>query len=292
MLRIAGGVYQVDVGGEIVDCTLRGRLKQEDEQVITGDHVLLEPLPDGSCRIGGLLPRASKISRRAVAGTREQTIVANVDQLAAVTAIDRPRPDFRLLDRFLVLAELNELTAFIVLNKMDLAPTSGADGFESYLAAGYDVLPTSAKRGDGVDTLRRRLGGKATVFAGPSGVGKTSLLNLLLPDHELKVREVSRKLGRGRHTTVGSTFFKLPEGGYVVDTPGLQHLALWETRPDELAGAFPEFRPAIGQCRFSDCRHVKEPDCAVRMLLASGGASEQRYASFVSLLGEACDSAR
>ena len=292
VLRIAGGIYQVDIGSEILDCTLRGRLKQDDEQVITGDRVLLESLPDGGCRIAGLLPRTSKISRRAVAGRREQTIVANVDQLAAVVSTDRPPPDFRLLDRFLVLAELNGLVGFIVLNKMDLAPSSAADELDLYAVAGYDVLPTSAKLGDGVETLRQRLGGKATVFAGPSGVGKTSLLNLLLPDHELKVREVSRKLGRGRHTTVGSTFFKLPEGGYVVDTPGLQHLALWATRPDELAGAFPEFRPAIGHCRFGDCWHLQEPDCAVRNLLEAGEASERRYASFASLLEEARESAR
>ncbi len=288
VLRIAGGVYQVDTGADILDCTLRGRLKQGDEQVVTGDHVLLEPLPDGSCRIDGLMPRTSKISRRAVAGSREQTIVANVDQLAAVLAFDRPTPDLRLLDRFLVLAELNGLGAFIVLNKLDLAESAQQGEFDAYTAAGYEVLPTSAKRGEGVDALRKRLVERATVFAGPSGVGKSSLLNLLLPDGELlKVREVSRKLGRGRHTTVGSTFFRLPEGGYVVDTPGLQHLALWQIRPDELAGAFPEFRPAIGSCRFSDCRHLEEPDCAVRGLLASGEASDSRYASFASLLQEA-----
>jgi ribosome biogenesis GTPase len=287
VLRIAGGVYQVEVGGEILDCTLRGRLKLGDEQVVTGDHVLLEPLPDGGCRIDRLLPRTSKISRRAVAGSREQTIVANVDQLAAVVAFDRPAPDFRLLDRFLVLAELNDLAAFIVLNKVDLAESAEPEGFDVYSAAGYEVLTTSAKRGEGTEALRRRLGGNSTVFAGPSGVGKSSLLNLLLPDSELTVREVSRKLGRGRHTTVGSTFFRLPEGGYVVDTPGLQHLALWQIRPNELAGAFPEFRPAIGQCRFSDCWHLKEPDCAVRMLLASGAASDSRYASFALLLEEA-----
>ena len=287
MLRIAGGVYEVDTGTEIIDCTLRGRLKLDDEQVVTGDHVVLESLPDGSCRIESLLPRSSKISRRAVAGSREQPIVANVDQLAAVMAFDRPAPDFRLLDRFLVLAELSGLAAFVVLNKLDLAPAAEPAGLDAYSAAGYDVLPTSAKLGKGTEALRRRLRDRATVFAGPSGVGKSSLLNRLLPDGELKVREVSRKLGRGRHTTVGSTFYKLPEGGYVVDTPGLQHLALWQIRPDELAGAFPEFRPAIGRCRFGDCRHLREPDCAVRGLLTTGDASESRYASFVSLLEEA-----
>ena len=117
------------------------------------------------------------------------------------------------------------------------------------------------------------------------------LLNLLLPEHELKVREVSRKRGRGRHTTVGSTFYRLPEGGYVADTPGLQLLVLWDLSPDELAGAFPEFRTAIDDCRFNDCRHVSEPDCAVRRLIETGAASEERYGSYRALLDEATQEA-
>jgi hypothetical protein len=173
-------------------------LKLDEEQINPGDFVLLEHLSDGSCRIEGLLPRSTKLSRRAVAGSREQVIVANVDQLAAVFSAGEPAPDFRLLDRFLVLAELNELSAFIVLNKTDLPSDAGTlDAFDIYREAGYHILPTSAHRGDGISELSRRLGGHATVFAGPSGVGKSSLLNLLLPEHELKVREVSRKRGRG-----------------------------------------------------------------------------------------------
>jgi ribosome biogenesis GTPase len=287
VLRSAGGVYSVDCGDRILDCTLRGRLKLDDEQINPGDFVLLEHLSDGSHRIENLLPRSTKLSRRAVAGSREQVIVANVDQLAAVFAAGEPAPDFRLLDRFLVLAELNELSAFIVLNKTDLPSDAGTmDTFDIYREAGYDILPTSAHRGDGIPELSRRLGGHATVFAGPSGVGKSSLLNLLLPEHELKVREVSRKRGRGRHTTVGSTFYRLPDGGYVADTPGLQLLVLWDLSPDELAGGFPEFGTAIGGCRFNDCRHVSEPDCAVRRLIEAGAASEERYGSYRALLDE------
>ncbi len=288
VLRSAGGVYSVDCGDRILDCALRGRLKLDEEQINPGDFVLLEHLSDGSCRIEGLLPRSTKLSRRAVAGSREQVIVANVDQLAAVFAVGEPAPDLRLLDRFLVLAELNELSAFIVLNKTDLPSETGtSDAFDIYREAGYDILPTSAHRGDGISELSHRLGGHATVFAGPSGVGKSSLLNLLLPEHELKVREVSRKRGRGRHTTVGSTFYRLPNGGYVADTPGLQLLVLWDLSPDELAGAFPEFSTAIGGCRFNDCRHVIEPDCAVRSLIEAGAASEARYGSYRALLDEA-----
>lgn len=286
-------MYSVDCGDRILDCTLRGRLKLGEEQISPGDRVLLEDLSDGGFRIEGLLPRASKLSRRAVSGSREQVIVANVDQLAAVFALGEPAPDFALLDRFLVLAELNELLAFIVLNKVDLADETGImDAFEVYRAAGYEVLLTSARRRAGVSELDRRLMNRATVFAGPSGVGKSSLLNLLLPEHELKVREVSTKLRRGRHTTVGSTFYRLPHGGYVADTPGLQLLVLWDLAPDELVGAFPEFRTAIGECRFNDCRHVSEPDCAVRRLIESGAASAERYASYRALLDEARQESR
>ena len=293
VLRSAGGVYTVDCGDRIVDSALRGRLKLDDEQVSPGDRVLLERLPDGGFRIGALLPRHTKLSRRAMAGSREQVIVANVDRLAAVFAVREPAPDYRLLDRFLVVAELNGLVALIVLNKVDLpASTRATHAFDVYRAAGYEVLPTSARSGDGLSELRRWLGGHATVFAGPSGVGKSSLLNLLLPEHELRVREVSQKAGRGRHTTVASTFYRLPDGGYVADTPGLQALVPWDLAPDELAGAFPEFRAAIGGCRFSDCRHLGEPDCAVRHVVEAGAASEERYGSYRALMEDAMQGVR
>lgn len=294
VLRRAGGLYAVDLGDQVVDCALRGRLKREVDPITAGDRVLVENLPDGSSRIVRLLPRTSKLSRRAVASAREQVIVANVDQLAAIFAVAQPAPDLRLLDRFLVLAELDSLSAFIVLNKVDLAGRGGQavrHQLSSYEDAGYEILPTSAHRGDGIEELRDRLGDRATVFAGPSGAGKSSLLNHLLPDEELRVREVSRKLGRGRHTTVGSTFYRLPDGGYVVDTPGLQLLVLWNLPPAELAGAFPEFRSGVGSCRFNDCRHISEPDCAVRRLVETGAASEGRYRSYAALLDEATEQA-
>ena len=287
MLRSAGGLYAVDLGEQIIDCTVRGRLKLGDARVTAGDRVIVEILPQGNGRIDRLLPRTTRLSRRAAAGGREQVIVANADQLAAVFAAAQPAPDLRLLDRFLVLGELGGLAPFIVLNKLDLAADGDlGDALAPYLRAGYEILLTSARRGDGVLELGRRLRDHATVFAGPSGVGKSSLLNRLLPDEELRVREVSQKRGRGKHTTVRSSFYRLPSGGYVADTPGLQQLVLWGVSPDELAGAFPEFRGALQGCRFNDCRHVAEPDCAIRQLVRSGVASEGRYGSYVALLKE------
>ena len=291
VLRRAAGLYAVDLGDRVIECALRGRLKRDVDRITAGDRVLVEGLPDGSARIASLLPRTSKLSRRAVASEREQVIVANVDQLAAVFSVAEPAPDLRLLDRFLVLAELNSLSAFILLNKVDLEDRPLRQRLQAYEAAGYEIVPTSARRGDGLEELRERLGGRATVFAGPSGVGKSSLLNLLLPNQELRVREVSRKLGRGKHTTVASTFYRLPGGGYVADTPGLQFLVLWELPPTELVHAFPEFRSEIGGCRFNDCRHMSEPDCAIRHLVETGAASEERYRSYAALLDEASGAA-
>ncbi len=296
VLARSGGVYTVDLGDEIVDCPLRGRLKLDDQPVAPGDRVRLERVPQGGFRIDRRLPRAAKLSRLASSGGREQVIVANVDRLAAVFAVDRPPPEPGLLDRLLVLAELNELPALIVLNKVDLESHAGdgdpPDRLGAYPPAGYPILRTSARRGDGIAELREALGDHATVLAGPSGVGKSSLLNLLLPGQTLRVREVSPKAGRGRHTTVASTFYRLPAGGYVADTPGLQYLRLADLSADELAGAFPEFRPAIGGCRFGDCRHLSEPDCAVRRLVETGAASEARYRSYRTLLDEATENAR
>ena len=291
VLRIAGGSYRVEVGDEVVPCVLAGRLKQEGEdRVAVGDRVRVETLPDGPDRIADILPRRSKLARRAAAAEAEQIIAVNLDQLAAVFAVSRPEPDLAMLDRLLVLAELNGLDAFVVANKTDLGPPRA---FDLHAAAGYDVLPTSAEEESGLDDLRERLAGRVSVFAGPSGAGKSSLLNAVLPGLERRVGEVSEPGGgRGRHTTVNATLLPLPDGGYVADTPGLQYLTLWKMPPDEMAAAFPEFRPMLGACRFNDCRHLEEPGCAIRQALERGEVAERRYRSYTALLEEAEEQSR
>lgn len=291
ILRIAGGSYRVEVEGEDVPCVLAGRLKQEGEaRVAVGDRVGVERLADGPDRITGILPRRSKLARRAAESESEQIIAVNVDQVAAVFSVTRPEPDLAMLDRMLALAELNGLEAFIVANKTDLAPPAP---FGHYGDAGYDVLPTSAKEGVGLDELGRRLEDRISVFAGPSGAGKSSLLNAVLPGLERRVGEVSGSGGgRGRHTTVNATLLPLPGGSYVADTPGLQYLSLWRMPPDEMAAAFPEFRPLLGGCRFNDCRHLEEPGCAIRDALEHGEVAERRYDSYRTLLEEAEEQSR
>lgn len=285
-----GGTFRVEAGppggempgpasGEVLPCTLRGRLKDEQgNRVAVGDRVEVEELEDGSCRVASVLPRDATLSRKSVSRRREQVIAANVDQVAAVTSVAEPEPDLRLTDRLLVLAELNGLSAVVVANKVDLRDADGVR--DVYGSAGYPVLSTSAETGHGLDGLDGRLSGRTTVLAGASGVGKSSLLNALVPSLDLRTAEVGRK---GRHTTVTARMHPYG-GGYVVDTPGLQYLALWKVAPSELAWAFPEFRPRVSRCRFSDCRHVAEPGCAVKEAVEGGEIPDRRHESYRTLL--------
>jgi len=289
VLRSVGGIYDVEIDGETVECTVRGRLKQEKEigRVAVGDEVKLEKMPDGGHVISAVLPRSTRLSRRSADGRREQVIAANVDQLCGVVSVARPEPVYSLLDRLLVLAESNGIDAFVVVNKVDLSGEEGArELFRIYEEIGCDVLYTSAKHGQGVEGLRDRLAGLITLLVGASGVGKSSLLNALQPGLGLRVGEVSRALERGRHTTVAAALHKLDAGGYVVDTPGLGKLRFWETGEADLAHCFKEFGPYLGECKFDDCLHVHEPDCGILRAVDRGDISAQRYESYRRILEE------
>lgn len=288
VLRIAGGTYDVDTADGVIRCSLRGRIKQKDRPIVAvGDRVELERVGEDA-RITEILPRHGALTRHGVAKRREQVIVANVDQVSVVAALRSPDPDLLMLDRLLALAELNAIDAFLVVNKVDLGdPEELPAAFEAYERTGYEVLRASAERGSGLDPFAERLAGRITVLTGQSGVGKSSLLNAVMPELELRVGEMSGRGDRGRHTTVAAALYPYAGGGYVADTPGLQYLALWGVDPAELDDAFRDIAPHAGGCRFADCRHRAEPGCAVREAVERGEIAERRYESYLGLLAEA-----
>lgn len=313
--------------GEIVDAALRGRLKRFDDakgkqakadrvgtnvrtggrtradkhddrndesdtpplKLAVGDEVQLEQEATGAqWAISSILPRRSQLARRAPGGGYgERIVAANVDQVLVVFAAANPEPHVRMLDRFLIIAEANDIAARVVINKSDLvAPESARLRFADYERAGYPVHITSTSTGRGLDTLREVLEGRTTALSGPSGVGKSSLMNAMFTGLDLRVAEISQSVNKGRHTTVGALLHPLPTGGYVVDTPGLREVGMWGLTAEHLDGYFPEFRPYLGECRFADCVHLVEPGCAVREALARDDISAARYSSYAKLLDE------
>lgn len=291
VLSGTGGRWRVRLTtGAIIVASLRGRVKHEaDQKLAVGDRVTLAG--DGAADamvITGILPRISQLSRRSPGGAIGERIVAsNVDQVVVVFAMGRPEPNEGMLDRFLVIAEANDLAARIVINKIDLASKEAAVArFDCYARIGYPVHYTSRVTGAGLDELHDALRGRTSVLSGPSGVGKSSLMNAMYPGLDLRVGEISESVNKGRHTTVGALMHPLPDGGFLVDTPGLRELGLWGLPSAALDQCFPEFRQALGNCRFQDCRHLAEPQCAVREAVAAGQISPARYESYVKLREE------
>lgn len=287
-MRVSGGVYVVETEGGLIEASLRGRVKQKDARIVSvGDLVELER-PDEDICISGLLDRSGALTRHGVARRREQVIVANVDQVVVTVAAASPEPDLLMVDRLLALAGLNELRGLIVVNKIELTGSESVPPeMAPYVNAGYDVTLTSAKTGFGLDRLTALLSGRISVFTGQSGVGKSSLLNALVPGLDLRVGEVGERKGRGRHTTVASALYVFPPGGYVADTPGLQYLSLWDVDPAELDRGFAEFAEFASSCRFNDCRHRGEPGCEVRSAVDRGEILDRRYENYLGLLDEA-----
>jgi ribosome biogenesis GTPase / thiamine phosphate phosphatase len=293
VLRARSGFYTVATDdGDLVEARLRGRVKkdrQASDLAVIGDRVSLERLPDGTGAIDAIEPRERRFSRRQPGprgSWREDVMVANPDLVVVVFACDRPPPNPRLVDRFLVVAEYNEVPVLLVANKVDLVGAAEAHRlFGGYQRIGYEVIFAAAKERTGVDELRDRLSGRLSIVTGSSGVGKSTLLNAIHPGLQLATGEVSQVLsGKGKHTTTHAELHPLDGGGYVADTPGIRELGLWQIPPSELAWCFPEFREHLGQCAFNDCSHLHEPRCGLRAAVEAGAVGADRYDSYRRML--------
>lgn len=288
IIKAQSGLFEVETDQGVITSRLRGRLTKdpmESDAAALGDCVLVRRLEDGMGAIEEILERESVLSRSAPGRPDiEQVLVANPDQAVFVFSCAEPDPNFRMLDRLLVVAEREEIPAVICANKIDLVVRRSAKGeFEPYRNLGYEVIYTSAKTGKGIRKLRRLLKNKISLLAGPSGVGKTSLLNKVQPGLGARTSAISNATGKGRHTTVVPELIPVEDGGYVADTPGLKAFALWDIEPEELDAYFPEIRPLVAGCEFSDCTHMHEPGCAVIEAVEVGQITPERYDSYIRI---------
>ena len=281
VLKSLSGFHYVQASdGEVYECRLRGKIRA---RVLTGDQVVYTTLENNRGVIEEILPRSTQLYRPPI---------ANVSMLFIVLAYARPRPSLMALDRLLIMAEWHGLESCIVMNKSDLTPEPEAVSIiEYYPQIGYQLLQTSALNGQGGE-VTGVVGNSIAVLAGPSGAGKSSLLNLMLPDVSLEIQEVSRKLGRGRHTTRHVELFSLHEGGWIADTPGFSALELPRMKREELAMHFIEFQEPASGCRFADCLHHQERDCGVKEAVNRGEIASFRYENYVSILGEVIEKER
>lgn len=297
VIKAQSGFFTVRTEAGDYVCQIPGRLKkerQDSDLAAAGDRVTISVLTENTGVIEAIAPRQRVLSRARTMGRnvrdslsdREQVLVANPDQVVLVFSIRQPAPSLRKLDRFLVVAERNDLPAIICVTKTDLTSLQEAAGmFQLYETIGYTVLYTSVKTGVGLAALRDVLAGKISVLTGSSGVGKTSLLNALQPGLGLQVRTVSQATEKGLHTTRYVELIPFA-GGYVADTPGIRSLALYDIEADELDAYFREIAPLVAHCQFSNCTHEHEPGCAVRQAVTDGRVSAARYDSYLRLRKE------
>ena len=278
--------------GRLYNCVTRGLLKMlsttQRQTVAVGDRVWFRRVGEDEGAIQRVEPRTNAVSR--ASRGRQHVIVANLDQALIVTSTCDPPLKANLVDRFLVTAELSRVRPIICINKIDrvdpadLQPLVGVYG-----QMGYTVLLVSAATGFGVDRLARMMKDKESALLGQSGVGKSSLLNAIEPDLKLRVGEVSRETRKGSHTTTAAQLIPLAQGGFVVDTPGMRQFQLWDIVPEEIAGCFRDLRPYVHLCRYPDCTHTHEADCAVKDAVADGRLDARRYESYCKMLSGDAD---
>lgn len=276
VLKNYGGFYYVqDSQKEVYECKLRGKVKK---QVLSGDRVIFTSLGNQRGILESILPRRNELLRPRV---------ANADLLLIVMANDKPAPSLVLLDSLLVNAYFNNLTPYIIINKNDLPedPRAAMIG-QYYPGSGFNVIHTSVHTGCGSTDLRDAIKGRIAVMAGPSGSGKSSLLNSLVAGAGIKTQEVSNKIGRGRHTTRHVELYPLGTGGWIADTPGFSVLNVPDMESRRLADYYPDFQDHTSNCRFGDCLHYREIDCGVKDAVAAGRIAQFRYNNYISMLEE------
>lgn len=293
VMSMRSGFYQVQLeDGREITCHPRGKLKLQrpesfrEDRIAMGDLVMVSEQSEGNAAIEEVLARQHALIRSApdARGDYKQILLANPDQVVMVFACAQPEPHLRMLDRFLVICERQGIPALIAANKVDLVGlTKAQEMFSLYSDIGYPVLYTSAKDNLGIDDLREVLQGKLSGLVGPSGVGKSSLLNAVQPNLGLAVSHVSEATTKGRHTTVSRSLFPLTGGGYVADLPGIRMLSLWDIEPEELDAYFPEIGSRVSGCQFSNCTHTKERDCAIKAAVQAGEIHPARYESYVRM---------
>ncbi|RHO89463.1 ribosome small subunit-dependent GTPase A [Ruminococcus sp. AF41-9] len=274
---IAGFYYIYAENDEVYECKAKGIFRKDNRKPLVGDNVEIEVLDEqekeGS--VTAILPRKNSLIRPAV---------ANVDQAFVIFAMENPKPNFMLLDRFLIMMEKENVPAVICFNKKDLATEEELEFlYETYKSCGYQVILSSTFNGEGLEEIREILKGKTTVVAGPSGVGKSSITNALQENVQMETGEISKKLKRGKHTTRHSQVIPVGKDTYLMDTPGFSSLYLTDIEEQELKDYFPEFREYEDQCRFQGCRHIHEPGCAVKEALSNHKISSLRYEDYLGL---------